>query len=238
MNDITGSDSNSARDEARDTPPAVTPRASAEATPGYEPAEQSDSTRQYTATAVPAAKKPFRRRRSTWIGAGAIALVLLGGAALGGWDDDEDRLSARQLDRVVETALGEFGEGSVTDVERSDDGGFELEVQLPDGREVDLLLDSALDRAIVVGGDDSAERSDGDSASRAPEGAITADESSRAGEAAVSAVGEGTVVDVDRSNDDGAAFEVEVRQDNGDEYQVLVDDMFRVLGTQLDASER
>ncbi|GAB7046296.1 PepSY domain-containing protein [Catenuloplanes indicus] len=59
-------------------------------------------------------------------------------------------------------------------------------------------------------------------------------ERDRAGTAAVQAVGGGTVVDVEGDDEDGAAFEVEVRKDDGTEVDVALDKNFAVLTQETD----
>ena len=51
----------------------------------------------------------------------------------------------------------------------------------------------------------------------------------RAGRAAIEAVGGGKVLDVDRENERGAAWEVEVLREDGTEADVLLDAQFRVI---------
>src|SRR5690349_8600403 len=67
-------------------------------------------------------------------------------------DDGEDdagdgaALTGRDLERATEAALAEAGGGRVTDSE-ADHGGFEVEVTLDDGSQVDVQLDQ--DFAVV-----------------------------------------------------------------------------------------
>jgi uncharacterized membrane protein YkoI len=57
----------------------------------------------------------------------------------------------------------------------------------------------------------------------------------KAGDAALAAVGEGTVGEVERADEDGTgAYEVEVRLADGSEVEVYVDAGFHVLGSSSD----
>ncbi|MFI5496047.1 PepSY domain-containing protein [Actinoplanes sp. NPDC051859] len=63
----------------------------------------------------------------------------------------------------------------------------------------------------------------------------------RASAAAVQAVGGGTVADVEKSDDNGEAYEVEVRKADGAEVEVALDKNFTVISQQAetpDAGER
>ena len=59
--------------------------------------------------------------------------------------------------------------------------------------------------------------------------ALTAEDRDRAVNAALAKVGQGRVAEVERENEGGAAYEVEVRLDNGSEVEVLVGADFQVL---------
>ena len=110
------------------------------------------------------------RKRTMWITAAAAAAVVLGGASvavgatqqardlqsgrtgalavsLGNLEtgDDSDGLALTDADRAQATsaALAKVGQGSVTEVERDDDGGgagYEVKVRLTDGSEVEVVL--------------------------------------------------------------------------------------------------
>ena len=60
-------------------------------------------------------------------------------------DDDDAPISAEDRDAAVAAALLAVGEGTVTDVDRSDDSdhAWEVEVTFADGRDVDVELDSS-----------------------------------------------------------------------------------------------
>ncbi|MEV5051336.1 hypothetical protein [Arthrobacter sp. LAR12-1-1.1] len=109
------------------------------------------------------------RKRTMWITGAASAAVVLGGASIAvaatqqGRDlqaermsalavsignlelgDDSDGPALTDADRAMASsaALAKVGQGSVTEVERADDGasGYEVEVRLTDGSEVEVAL--------------------------------------------------------------------------------------------------
>ena len=53
-------------------------------------------------------------------------------------------------------------------------------------------------------------------------------------EAAVAAVGSGTVPDVEASDDRGEAYEADLRTSDGTEWHVILDSEFNVLDKHLD----
>jgi len=60
----------------------------------------------------------------------------------------------------------------------------------------------------------------------------------KAGDAALAAVGGGSVGEVERADEDGAgAYEVEVRRSDGSEVEVHLDAQFQVLGSVSDDDE-
>ncbi|KQM14926.1 hypothetical protein ASF83_02550 [Plantibacter sp. Leaf171] len=63
---------------------------------------------------------------------------------------------------------------------------------------------------------------------------LTQDESDAASKAALAEAKGGTVTDVDRSDDPGVAFEVDVLLDNGDELEVALDADYAVVTSVLD----
>ena len=150
-------------------------------TPGT-PTTQDNSTQSPTTqspTTPTATRAPMTRRNKVLIGAGAAALLVLGGtgiafAATDGFDmDDDDRTTVSQddthtdddrttgaddvtstdpedaaisdADRTKAESAGlkaAGGDGTVTDLERSDDldHAWEVEVTFADGRDVDVEL--------------------------------------------------------------------------------------------------
>ncbi|SRR6266496_1954421 len=100
--------------------------------------------------------------RTRWIVTGAIALGLLGGGAgvalaTGAPDDGGDHaITGAALDKAKAAALTETGGGRVTGTEIGDEeGDYEVEVTLPDGRQTDVHLDKtfAVLGTVTDGGD-------------------------------------------------------------------------------------
>ena len=87
------------------------------------------------------------RRRSRWIAAAAVALATLGGtgfAATTGGEDHDQRITGDALIEASATAIAHAGGGRVTGSEVDDEEGYyEVEVTLTDGRQVDVHLDQA-----------------------------------------------------------------------------------------------
>jgi hypothetical protein len=89
----------------------------------------------------------MRRRNAVLIGtAVTVAAVAAGaagaGAAAGLAGDEERPITGLALDAATAAALGHTGGGRVTGTEAGDEeGAYEVEVTLPDGRQVDVHLD-------------------------------------------------------------------------------------------------
>jgi uncharacterized membrane protein YkoI len=89
------------------------------------------------------------KKRTRWmLGAGAAAVVVAaagtGIAVASGGDDDgsEVPIGGSALERASAVALEETGGGQVTGTEAGDEeGAYEVEVTLDDGRQVDVHLD-------------------------------------------------------------------------------------------------
>ena len=86
--------------------------------------------------------------RTRWIAIGAVSLAALGAGtgiavASGGDDDATDRpITGTALDRARAAALEHTGGGRVSGTEVGDEEGYyEVEVRLDDGRQVDVHLD-------------------------------------------------------------------------------------------------
>jgi hypothetical protein len=86
-------------------------------------------------------------KKSRLIAGGAITLGLVAGGATfaiaaGGAGDSDTPLAGSDLDRATAAALAEVGQGTVVDSEIGDDGAaYSVEVQLADGRVVEVNLD-------------------------------------------------------------------------------------------------
>ncbi|TDX81053.1 YpeB-like protein with putative protease inhibitory function [Rathayibacter sp. PhB151] len=192
--------------------------------------------------------------------AGAIVLVGAGtGIAFAATDGFErsDALTGADLDRASEVAIAEIGGGTVTSAERDDDGtpGYELELRGDDGLEYDVRLDDSFG-VLVVDPDDDAVRgtggstndgtddgttgTTGDSTDDSTTGATAAvdpddlvgEELTRASEAAIAAVGGGTVTEAERSDDPDHAFDVEVTRADGTDVDVDLDASYAVVRTE------
>ena len=84
------------------------------------------------------------------VGAGALAAVgAAGGIAATGMDDNEQPITGEAYDRASAAAVAHTGGGRVSETEVGDeDSYYEVEVTLPDGRQVDVQLDKDF---VVVG---------------------------------------------------------------------------------------
>jgi uncharacterized membrane protein YkoI len=108
------------------------------------------------------------KRKTKWVvgGAAAAAVVAAAGTgiavAAGGDDDDTPPITGPALERASAAALEETGGGRVTETEAGDEeGAYEVEVTLDDGRQVDVhldkdfrVIDSSRDREGDEGGAD------------------------------------------------------------------------------------
>ena len=102
------------------------------------------------------------KKRITLVAAvvAVAAAVAAGFAVAGSRDDHEQPITGTALTRASEAALAETGGGQVTETEVGDeDAYYEVEVALPDGREVDVHLDRSF--AVVTSTAD-VDDSDGD----------------------------------------------------------------------------
>ena len=115
----------------------------------------------------------MNRRTKIAMGTAAAAAAVIVGVTAGGVataadsgaDDGSDTpLSGTALDRAGEAALEETGGGEVVDSEvEEDENGYEVEVNLDDGRQIEVQLDA--DFAVVSSseneeGDDNGEPDD------------------------------------------------------------------------------
>jgi uncharacterized membrane protein YkoI len=89
------------------------------------------------------------KRKGKWIVAGVISAVLIGGgtglsvATAGGDDDSSEKpITGGALTKASAAALEHTGGGKVTDTEVGDEEGYyEVEVTLTDGKRTDVHLD-------------------------------------------------------------------------------------------------
>ena len=102
------------------------------------------------------------KKRITLVAAvvAVAAAVAAGFAVAGSRDDHEQPITGTALARASEAALAETRGGRVTETEVGDeDAYYEVEVTLPDGREVDVHLDRSF---VVVSSSADRDDSDGD----------------------------------------------------------------------------
>lgn len=121
--------------------------------------------------------------------------------------------------------------GEVVSIERGDDGGATWSVEvLSTGQEIEVSLDEnyvPLHLETEPYGDDDGQHDDLDGDDRP----VTEWERERATEAALRATGGGRVVDLDRSDDPGEAYEIEV-VDGQTETDVALDGDFKPVPNQ------
>ncbi|WP_108667983.1 PepSY domain-containing protein [Euzebya rosea] len=82
------------------------------------------------------------------LGALATAALAMGGIAVAGGEDavegPDTPITGDALEQASAAALAHTGEGEVTETEVGDEESYyEVEVTLPDGREVDVQLDES-----------------------------------------------------------------------------------------------
>ena len=101
-----------------------------------------------------------------WIAGGAIAAVLVGGTtgfAIANGGDDDQPLTGSALDQASAAALEHTGGGTVIETEMGDDGAaYGVEIQLQDGRVVEVALDSSFNVIGDEADDDGAGGEDAD----------------------------------------------------------------------------
>ena len=191
-------------------------------------------------------------------------VVLLLGAVLGGLllsdspvrafarditDAEEDALegpdepiTGEALQRASEAALQDTGEGRVTDTEVGDEEGYyEIEITLDDGRQVDVHLNENFEVLSQVEDEEEAEE-EGDETEDEAEGEDKPITNQSALEQASAAaleyarehgLGEGEVTDTEVGDEEGY-YEIEVTLDNGEQVDVHLDENFNVLSHESD----
>lgn len=178
----------------------------------------------------------LRRKRVVLPALATVAVLAVGGTV---WAASADDVSGDERDRVAAAATKAAGGGEAVEVEKSDDLGeaYEVEVRV-DGREVDVTLDEDL-KPVADDRDDDRDDRDDDRDDRpdrpdADDRVLSATERASAERAALAAVGSGTVLDVDPSDDPGTAYEAEVRDAQGVEWDVDLDASFAVVAKHAD----
>jgi uncharacterized membrane protein YkoI len=175
----------------------------------------------------------LRRKRVVLPAIATVAVLGIGATAWTAAATDE--VQGGERDRVGAAAVEAAGGGTVVDVEASDDRGeaYEVEVRMDDGTEVDVTLDQDL-KPVSQEADDRDNDAEGDDVPDADDRALSAEERRSAEQAAVDAAGGGTVEQVEASDDGGVAYEVEVRMDDGTEWDVALDADYEVLSKTAD----
>ncbi|HWJ09817.1 MAG TPA: PepSY domain-containing protein [Nocardioides sp.] len=186
----------------------------------------------------------LRRKRVVLPALATVAVLAVGGTV---WAASADDVRGDERDRVAAAATKAAGGGEAVEVEKADDPGeaYEVEVRLADGSEVDVTLDADLG-VLTTDRDDTDDdldddldddRDDDRDASDRPDAddrALGTTERTSAEQAALAAVGSGTVVDVDPSDDPGVAYEVEVRDREGVEWDVDLAGDLTVVAKRVD----
>lgn len=163
----------------------------------------------------------------------AVATIAVLGAGATVWTATaDDSVGGSERDRVAAAAVEIAGGGTAEEVETSDDPGvaYEVEVRADDGSEVDVALDDDLNEvsAETDAADDTNDTPDAD------DRALSSEERTAAEKAALEAVGSGTVLQVEASDDQGEAYEAEVRADDGTEWDVALDADYGVVSKTAD----
>lgn len=172
-----------------------------------------------------------------------VAVLTAGGGV--GWAayEDERGLDGGQRDRAEQAALAEVGGGRVLEAEADDEGGerlYELEVVDTDGVAWDVVLDEKFsivlaDREDADDARDNADDSaDTDADADSDDVPVSAADRERVGAAAAAAVSGGKAVDVDRGDRAGVAWEVEVVDAKGRDWDVALDERLAVVSNVRD----
>ncbi|HWS34705.1 MAG TPA: hypothetical protein VN408_18435 [Actinoplanes sp.] len=160
----------------------------------------------------------------------ALAAALGTGGALFATAAQADEVTGNDRERVGNAAT-QAVPGTVLDVETSDDKGeaFEVDVRKADGGEVSVHLDKDL-KVVSQEPDDDDNDADDNGTPDADDRVLTAAERTSAEKAALDAVGAGsTLLDLEASDDKGVAYEAEVRDQAGQEWDVDLDSAFTVV---------
>ena len=156
--------------------------------------------------------------------ASAIAAVTVGGgAAIAVAQQDP---SPPDLDRAAQVAQDAAGGGEVVGVEQDDDGSYEVYVRQADGTETEVDLSASFE--VIRTAADADTDDDGSDTDDLPIDEATR---SRAGDAALASVDEGTVVSVEAEAD---GYDVEIRHADGTESEVHLDSNMAVVSTEQD----
>ncbi|WP_250006621.1 PepSY domain-containing protein [Actinoplanes sp. M2I2] len=159
----------------------------------------------------------------------ALAALAVGGGVWATAANADPEVQGGDRDRVGAAAVQAVGGGTVLDVETGDDRGeaYEVEVRKPDGSEVDVLLDKDLKVLAQQAETPDAAAGTGDRP-------VSDADRAAAEKAALGAIAGGTVLDVEASDDQDVAYDVEVRAADNTEWDVELDAAFKVLTKNAD----
>lgn len=163
---------------------------------------------------------------------GCLVAFALGGAALTGAFENRDGgpVSADDAARAGEGGVRAAGGGEILSVERTDDAGAAWDVDvLRDGYEVEVLLDASL-RVVHTEREWGGAVSPGPRFQDADDRPLSPEQARRAGEAALRVAGGGSIESVERSDDPGEAYEIEIVRP-GQEIDVALDEDFTPVGS-------
>lgn len=169
---------------------------------------------------APVEKRRAWRSRRVLIPAVAVIAVLGAGgsvwASSGGSDGGD--LSGNQRTKASQAAIEAAGGGTVTEAEE-EDGGYEVDVTLDDGTELEVRLDKSYK---VV-----------ETETEGPEDdrPLTAAETTAATKAALAEIGSGAVTEVERESD---GYEVDVTKADDTEWSVQLDKKYAVVSSNRD----
>jgi uncharacterized membrane protein YkoI len=162
------------------------------------------------------------RKKTMLITGVAAAAVVLGGTtvavAANSLATDDQPLSGTELQQASDAALAKAGGGTVLKAE-ADDGAYEVDVLRPDGARVEVEVDRSFSATVDASDDDDSNPH-----------ALSAADRDRAASAALARVGQGTVSEVERENEGGTAYEVEVSLPDGSQVEVQLGADFQVIG--------
>lgn len=171
----------------------------------------------------------LRSKRVVLPAIAAAALLAVGGPVWAATASDDPQGSERER---VATAATEAVGGTVVDVETSDDRGeaYEVEVRTDKGTEIEVALDTDLKVVDQKTEDGDEDRGENGTEDRALHGT----ERTSVEKASLAAVGGGTVLHAEASDDGDEAFEVEVRDKDNTQWEIELDADYTVLNKSVD----
>lgn len=166
-------------------------------------------------------------RKTLWITGVAAAAAAIGGASAAvasSTPGDDQPLTGAALQQASDAAIAHTGPGTVTSAETDNDANtsYEVSVRLNNGSSVEVELNSSF-QVVTTEQDD-------DGAGSGPP--LSAADRDKAGQAALAKVGQGRVGEVERENEGGSAYEVEIILPDGYEVDVELGADFQVLRTE------